>query len=206
MSVDTTIAIVAVLLAALLSVHIHARGQRSETLGSTGAKKRTFKVAQYAVTRRPKHTSQAASGAGLSFSAAKKIQLTGHNDNDVAQQVSGQRVGDSTTEGQVRTSGLAGAPRLDVSAQWACVASVIDRAIGSAREVEALQVSAQEQIDSAVYALDGLLDELADVMPVGGFPELSSRMREVGQDYLDTRFGNAGGQRAGLSSEVVAAA
>ncbi len=57
------------------------------------------------------------------------------------------------------------AQRVSIDDQWSRVTGAVSRAIDGVGDIKRWQVSAEQQLDAAVYAIDGLLDELAEVMP-----------------------------------------
>ncbi len=54
---------------------------------------------------------------------------------------------------------------VSIDDQWSRVTGAVSRAIDGVGDIKRWQVSAEQQLDAAVYAIDGLLDELAEVMP-----------------------------------------
>lgn len=56
------------------------------------------------------------------------------------------------------------ARRLSADDQWARVSGVINGAVGQTESMRRLQASAEQQLDSATYALQGLIAELSGIM------------------------------------------
>jgi hypothetical protein len=158
-TVDTTIAFCVVAVAAVLTYFWHTPVARKKV---TARVVRKAEVVKAVASGRKKRASQFS--LALLLPTALRNIFNWHSAH--ALQVGNAR------QAPVSARGASNVPvqytaveRLSRTDQWARVTGIVSRAIDGAGSVERWQQAAGEQLDAATYAISGLLDELAPVMP-----------------------------------------
>ena len=76
--------------------------------------------------------------------------------------------------------------RLSKNSQWTALTSIVAESVDAVASVDRWQIAAEQQVDAAVYAINGLLDELTSVMPHHELCRVTN-MTETAQQQLTSR-------------------
>ncbi|MGH1419370.1 MAG: hypothetical protein ACRBCJ_10985 [Hyphomicrobiaceae bacterium] len=153
-TVDTTIVFGVIVLAAVLTYR-----QRKPTASSTLALRKKLKTATSALPK--KNATREIKQTRLYSRLRSLLQWRPTFTLNVMKKLALAPV--SATVAEVPANGSL--EPLSRAKQWDCVTGVVTRAIDGASSVERWQQAAEDQLDAATYAINGLLDELLPVMP-----------------------------------------